>query len=166
MTKTTSNTGRMGIFSGLGAFILSAALGLGFALMVNRTHDLFAAPPFAENVILGTWQGSLDNVPAITITVNRDGSELTGTVVFQPVIKTNEGPKAVGEPVRISLRNAKFDGKTLRFQIDDTAIAEASVERTVELTLTDNNQAELRLSGGCKYDGTYQSQELNMLRMA
>jgi hypothetical protein len=154
------------MFSGLAAFILSAALGLGFALVINRTHDLFALPSFEEKAILGTWQGNWHDVPAVTITINRDGEELTGTVVFQLVLKTAEGPRAVGEPVRIPLQNAKFDGKTLRFRVDDQRTTRSLGERNVELTLTDTNQAELNVTAGCKYDGTYQSQELKMLRTA
>jgi hypothetical protein len=166
MTKTTSDSGRMSVFSVLAAFILSGALGLGFAVVVNRTHDLFAEPSFEEKAILGTWQGNWHDVPAVTITVNRDGGELTGTVVFQPVLKTDEGLKAVGEPVRIALKNAQFDGKTLRFRVDDQRTTRSLGERNVELTLTDTNQAELKVTAGCQYDGTYESQKLKMMRTA
>jgi hypothetical protein len=166
MTQPTSNSGRMGIFSGLAAFILSATLGLGFVVLVNRTHTLFAAGSSEEKAIVGTWQGNWHDVPAVTITVNRSGGELTGTVVFQPVLKTEGGSRAVGEPVRIALKNAKFDGKTLRFRVDEQQSVRSLGEREVELTLTNADQAELKVTSRCQYDGSFQSQELKMLRTA
>lgn len=48
MRKRTSDPQPLGLLSALLAFGLSAALGVAFVVVVNKTHDLFSSAAFAD----------------------------------------------------------------------------------------------------------------------
>ncbi len=127
----------------LAAFLLSAILGTGFALFVNETHN-FMAGKQSEPVIEGTWQGSWHGQPAVEITINHSGDQLSGTAVFRSIKKDTTGPDIVGNSVSVALRDANFDGKTLRFKLADRPVA---TDSSIEMTLIGANEAELRYVG-------------------
>jgi hypothetical protein len=88
--------------SGLLAFVLSAIMGLGLVTLVEKTHELLSSPAFDEQAVLGTWQGKWHGVPSVMVTINHNGDQLSGTVVFQAV---REWSQAHGR-----FRNAAIEG--------------------------------------------------------
>lgn len=48
MEKPTSGPRPMGLLNALLAFALSAAMGVAFVMVVNKTHDLFSSAAFAD----------------------------------------------------------------------------------------------------------------------
>jgi hypothetical protein len=159
MGKLNSGSRPLSLVSALSAFALSAAMGAAFVMVVNKTHDLFSSATFADGVpnvaapfgwqeqtVVGTWEGKWHDVPSVTVTIGRQGDQLTGTVIFQAVLKSRSGPKPTGAPVSIPLKDARFDGKTLRFKVDDNRAARDWRESGMEMTLTSANRAELRLA--------------------
>lgn len=132
--------------SALLAFVLSALMGIGFVTLTDKTHDWLAVAPFEEEAVVGTWQGKWHGVPSVKVTIGRDGDKLSGSVVFQAVRKTENGPKLTGAPVTLALKEAKFDGKTLHFKLDDQGASQELRDSGIEMTLTSANQAELRIA--------------------
>ena len=63
MGKINSGSRPMGLIGALLAFGLSAAMGVAFVLLVDKTHDLFSSAAleesaaFQEQGVVGTWQG-------------------------------------------------------------------------------------------------------------
>jgi hypothetical protein len=155
----------LGFFGGLSAFVLSAALGVAFVGLVVKTHELFACATFPGPTVIGTWQGQLHDLPAVTLTISREGEQLTGTVLFQPVVKTEQGARLAGTPVTVPLKDAWFDGKTLRFKLDDSRAARELRESGIEMTLTNADHAQLRLAA-CSYDGGPKCEEVALTRTA
>jgi hypothetical protein len=50
MGKRNSGSRPLGMMSALLAFALSAAMGLAFVIVVNKTHDLFSGAAFADGI--------------------------------------------------------------------------------------------------------------------
>lgn len=159
MRKQNGGSRPLGLIGAFLAFGLSAAMGLAFVLVVDKTHDLFfssafegsapnvaASPGWQEQTVVGTWEGKLHDIPSVQVTIRRNGDQLTGTVMFQPLLQTSAGPKPAGKPVSVPLKDARFDGKTLRFKLDDSRAACDLRESGIEMTLTSANQAELKVA--------------------
>ena len=69
MEKPASGPRPLGLLNAVLAFGLSAAMGLAFVMVVNKTHDLFASAAFTEwipnavtslgweeQALVGTWE--------------------------------------------------------------------------------------------------------------
>jgi hypothetical protein len=63
-------------------------------LIAILAGGLSAAP---DSCIVGTWQGKMDEVPAVTLTVKDEGGKLSGTVTFYRIVDDGSGPKAEGK---------------------------------------------------------------------
>jgi hypothetical protein len=149
-----------GLIGSLLAFALSAVLGIAFVLLVNKTHDLFSSSVFERGIpqlvaslgwedqnLVGTWEGRWHDEPVLKVMVDRSGDQLSGKVIFQPIGITQAGARINGAPVSVPFKDARFDGKTLRFRLDDERAAQAWRAAGVEMTLTSANQAALKLAG-------------------
>jgi hypothetical protein len=151
------------VLTGFLAFVLSAILGLGFAVLVNKTHDFLAGRGIETQTLVGTWQGTWHDVPAVTMTIDRQGEQLTGFMVFQAVLKTSEGPQSAGNPITVPLKEATFDGKTLRFKLEDQRAARDFTGARIEMTLTSANQAQLKVAAN---NDSSACQEVKMTKTA
>ena len=160
MENPNGRTRPFGLIGSLLAFALSAVLGIGFILLVNKTHDLFSNAAFEQGIpnlvaslgweeqtLVGTWEGRWHDEPALKVMVDRSGDQLSGRVIFQPIGRTQSGAKINGTPVSVPFKDARFDGKTLRFRLDDERAAQAWRAAGVEMTLTSANHAALKLAG-------------------
>jgi hypothetical protein len=158
----------LNFMSGLLAFVLSALMGIVFVTLVDKTHHLFAnaAPAaFEEQTVVGTWHGKWHGVPSVMVTIDRDGEQLSGIVVFQAVRQTENGPKLTGAPVRLPLKEARFDGKTLHFKLDDPGSSKELRNTGIEMILTSDNQAELRIAS-TNHDGYEQEESVTLIKHA
>ena len=107
-----------------------------------------SAPPAQPDLsrITGVWRGTLDGLPAFTLSVTNESGELQGAILFYLIKreKPGEAPTATpGAPGPIF--HPIFDGKTLRFEVSHKY---AHPPRTLhdppvpfELTLDANGQA-------------------------
>ena len=164
MSKQLYGSSRaLNFMSAVLAFVLSAVMGIAFVALVDKTHDLLSRAAFEKEAVVGTWQGKWQGVPSVLVTIDRDGDKLSGTVVFQAVRKTENGPKATGAPVILALKEARFDGKTLRFKVDDQRAAQDLRESGIEMTLISANQAELRVAS-TKYGGAWNYEAVTMIK--
>ena len=75
-----------------------------------------AAGPSASSVV-GVWQGKMDGLPAITLTITDETRALSGAVLFY-LIRRDEGKPPTSTPgIPEPILNPSFDGKTLSFQV-------------------------------------------------
>lgn len=79
--------------------------------------------------IEGTWIGTINGQKAMTLTVSEVGGNISGHIVMYVVDKKFGEPDAhvVGQDDR-ELNNVKWDGKVLRFSVQDP---DADFEMTV-----------------------------------
>ena len=100
---------------------------------------LASGPLAAESPVAGTWQGKLDGVPAVTLTVKEDGAAWSGTIVFYKILDDGSGPRVTGKDTSVLVK-PKLEGKVLSFQVKDPN--EALIGFQMELT--GNDEGELK----------------------
>jgi hypothetical protein len=95
--------------------------------------------PARKPSVVGVWQGRMDELPAVDLTIREDGSGLAGTVVFYRVTDEGNGPKVTGK-AELALIDPRFDGSTLLFSFKrkDGAVLKA------EMKLVGNDDAVLK----------------------
>jgi D-alanyl-D-alanine carboxypeptidase len=114
--------------------ILLAAL-----LAFGSTTDS-AAQQNVDSPIAGTWEGKMDGLPVLTITVNDEGGALSGAVTFYRIRDEGAGPKVEGKETT-PLVSPKLDGKVLSFQVKGRSGDPVSFK----MELTGNNEAKVIL---------------------
>ena len=67
--------------------------------------------------LMGVWKGSLDSLPAVTLTLDRDGGNLTGAILFYLIRRSENGKETASVDVPEPLLQPKFDGKALTFWV-------------------------------------------------
>jgi D-alanyl-D-alanine carboxypeptidase len=72
-------------------------------------------PATDQSPITGTWEGKMDGLPVLSITVKDEGGTLSGTVTFYKIRDEGAGPKVEGKETT-PLVSPKLDGKVLSFQ--------------------------------------------------
>ena len=72
--------------------------------------------PFVHPAWTGVWQGNLDGVPAVTLTLANDAGEANGTIVFH-AIKNENGHAYSFSTEPHTLINARVDGDMISFQV-------------------------------------------------
>ena len=112
----------------------------------------------AKSTIAGTWQGKMDNLPVVTLTVHEDGGNLSGTVTFYRIVDDGSGPRAEGKSSS-PLINPSLDGKTLSFEVKGRNGEPAPFK----LEVTGENEGLLK--GGRIVQGDGQSEEAPPLKL-
>ena len=72
--------------------------------------------PFIHPKWTGVWQGNLDGVPAVILTVANDAGEVNGTIVFH-AIKNENGHAYSFSTEPHTLIHPRVEGNTLSFQV-------------------------------------------------
>ena len=87
--------------------------------------------PFVHPVWTGVWQGNLDGVPAVILTLANDAGEANGTIVFH-AIKNENGHAYSFSTEPHTLIHPRVEGNTLSFQVvrgnGSTEVLNMSVE--------------------------------------
>ena len=104
-----------------------------------------------QNPIVGVWEGKMNDLPAVELTVRDNNGKLGGTIVFffqRKDTGTWKVERQNGEP----LSETAFDGKTLSFKIShERAHTDSSPDEppvSFKFTLSSSEEGELiRLSG-------------------
>jgi CubicO group peptidase (beta-lactamase class C family) len=123
------------LFAALLAFISTTAL----AGRGPRTtgHGPRATDQFP---ITGTWEGKMDGLPVLTITIKDEGGALSGTVTFYRIRDEGAGPKVEGKETT-PLVEPKLDGKVLSFKVKGRSGDLVSFK----MEITGNNEARIIL---------------------
>jgi hypothetical protein len=72
--------------------------------------------PFIHPMWTGVWQGTLDGVPAVTLTLADDAGEANGTIVFH-AIKNENGHAYSFSTEPHTLIHPRVDGNTISFRV-------------------------------------------------
>jgi hypothetical protein len=98
-----------------------------------------AAAARAGSAIAGTWQGKLDGLPAVILTVKNNGGRLSGVGVFY-ILRRNDGnrPKILGKTT-MPLLDQRLRGNTFRLLVkrSDSSLTDFQME------LTGKNEGQL-----------------------
>jgi biopolymer transport protein ExbD len=81
--------------------------------------EMVIVPDGAESPLVGTWQGKIHDLPAVTLNLHDTGGKLSGDIVFYMIRNDGAGyyedSKAAGSPTELT--NVKFDGTALTFEV-------------------------------------------------
>jgi len=94
-----------------------------------------------QSPIAGTWEGKMDGLPVLTITVKEEGGALSGTATFYRIRDEGSGPSVQGKDTT-DLISPGFDGKTLSFQVEGRADQMISLQ--MQLTARNEGKVILR----------------------
>jgi hypothetical protein len=70
--------------------------------------------------LAGTWRGSINNLPAVTLNISESRGKVMGTILFYFLHRSTEsGPWEVDKThsKSLPLLDPKFDGTTLKFKV-------------------------------------------------
>ncbi|HEX8069589.1 MAG TPA: hypothetical protein VF546_06540 [Pyrinomonadaceae bacterium] len=100
------------------------------------------APPAKPDpaAVVGNWEGTYHDAPAITLRVKLDGERLSGTVVFYRIIEDSRGARADGQ-AEVPMLEPKFDGAVLSFKIKPPAEEAKPFDMELKLTGPDEGLA-------------------------
>ena len=101
--------------------ILGILASLTIAAMLTATANAQTAAqsinkPFIHPMWTGVWQGNLDGVPAVILTLANDAGEANGTIVFH-AIKNENGHAYSFSTEPHTLIHPRVDGNTISFQV-------------------------------------------------
>ncbi len=101
--------------------ILGILASLTIAAMLTATANAQTAAqsinkPFIHPMWTGVWQGNLDGVPAVILTLANDAGEANGTIVFH-AIKNENGHAYSFSTEPHTLIHPRVEGNTLSFQV-------------------------------------------------
>jgi hypothetical protein len=97
--------------------------------------------PASRHQWVGVWQGELDGVPGVVLTLSDDIESPGGTIVFTVLgpDSTKEHPNIVGHQVR-AIMHPKANGDTLLFRVKGLGNPKNIMEITFTLTGTSKGQ--------------------------
>jgi hypothetical protein len=108
----------------------------------------FAACASSQVPVVGTWQATMNNLPAVTVVVADDHGKLDGNIIFYFQQKDSEGWKVTREN-KETLINPAFSGQTLSFEVShqkahpgESGPADPPVK--YEMVLTGSDEAKLK----------------------
>jgi hypothetical protein len=79
--------------------------------IVLAAGSLWAGSPFA-----GRWQGQLDGLPGVTLTIKEDHGKLSGSIVFYLIVKDEKGAH-VDSDYTADLLNVTAKGRRMTFEV-------------------------------------------------
>jgi hypothetical protein len=95
--------------------------------------------PFIHPVWTGVWQGNLDGVPAVILTLANDAGEANGTIVFH-AIKNENGHAYSFSTEPHTLIHPRVDGNMISFQVKRGNGSSEILNMSVELNKDGNVQ--------------------------
>jgi len=136
--------------------ILGILASLAIAAMLIATANAQTASqsidkPFTHPKWTGVWQGTLDGVPAVTLTLADDAGEANGTIVFH-AIKNENGHAYSFSTEPHTLIHPRVDGNTISFQVKRGNGSAEILDMTVELGKDGNVQFTC---SNCGPDGSH-----------
>ncbi len=99
-----------------------------------------SAQPASQSSWLGVWNGKLEGLPGVTLTLAEDAGQLGGTVVFNMIVGRDSTAHIAGSSVHL-LRHPQLAGDTLSFQVLRTGGAKLL---QMEATYVDSEKLKLQ----------------------
>jgi hypothetical protein len=123
----------LGIFAGFGIAAILMAASMAGAQTAAQSID----KPFVHPAWSGVWQGDLDGVPAVTLTLADDAGEANGTIVFH-AIKNDSGHPYSFSTEPHTLIHPRLEGSTMSFQVKRGNGSAEILNMAVELGMDGN----------------------------
>lgn len=114
------------------ATLLLAALVVPLSTSGAQTAARSIDQPYIHPAWTGVWQGTLDGVPSVTLTLADDAGEANGTIVFHAIKKENGHAFSFSTEPH-TLIAPRIDGNTLSFQVKRGNGSAEILNMTVEL---------------------------------
>ena len=70
----------------------------------------------ANSPFAGTWDGKVNDLPAVELTVRDDSGRVSGSIGFYFQTRGDDGKWRVGEKTTLPLLSPKIEGKVLTFE--------------------------------------------------
>jgi len=118
------NTLRILASLAIAATLMSTANGQTAAQSIDK--------PFIHPAWTGVWQGTLDGIPAVTLTLADDAGEANGTIVFHAIKKDNGHAYSFSTEPH-TLIHPQIEGNTLSFRVKRGNGSEEILQMSVEL---------------------------------
>jgi hypothetical protein len=96
--------------------------------------------------IEGKWEGEMNGLKAVTITVHESKGQMEGSVIFYVTRDDGQGMRVVGQDERKMLET-QWDGKTLRFAVGAPDFDPDAPGVRFTMTITGDKKAELKRPG-------------------
>ena len=96
--------------------------------------------------IEGKWEGEMNGLKAVTITVHESKGQMEGSVIFYVTRDDGQGMRVVGQDERKMLET-QWDGKTLRFAVGAPDFDPDAPSVRFTMTITGDKKAELKRLG-------------------
>ena len=96
--------------------------------------------------IEGKWEGEMNGLKAVTITVHESKGRMEGSVIFYVTRDDGQGMRVVGQDERKMLET-QWDGKTLRFAVGAPDFDPDAPGVRFTMTITGDKKAELKRLG-------------------
>jgi hypothetical protein len=77
---------------------------------------LAAAAIAASSSINGTWEGQVNDLPAVELVIRHDGEAISGSIGFYFQTRGDDGKWRAGEKTTLPLLSPNLEGKTLTFE--------------------------------------------------
>ncbi|HEY2470224.1 MAG TPA: hypothetical protein VGI45_20670 [Terracidiphilus sp.] len=118
------------------AFFLGAAMTNAICIWFTGTVLAHAQDIVASSWV-GVWQGELDGVPSVVLTLAQDSGTLEGTLVLNIITRENGGPHVIAHEAHVLLRT-RTQGGSLTFQVKRIDASANPMEFTVNQTTADS----------------------------
>ena len=96
--------------------------------------------------IEGKWEGGMNGLKAVTVTVHETKGPMEGSVTFYVTRDDGQGKRVVGQDERKMLET-QWDGKTLRFAVGAPDFDPDTPSVRFTMTITGDKKAELKRLG-------------------
>ena len=96
--------------------------------------------------IEGKWEGGMNGLKAVTVTVHETKGRMEGSVIFYVTRDDGQGMRVVGQDERKMLET-QWDGKTLRFAVGAPDFDPDTPSVRFTMTITGDKKAELKRLG-------------------
>jgi hypothetical protein len=113
---------------------------------------VLAAPMAAKSALVGTWEGTTNDLPAVKLAIAEDAGKISGTIVFYFQTRGDDGKWRLGEQLDsgVPILVPQMEGKLLTFEVRHHKRhggTEYGPNKKFSVEITGANEARLREAG-------------------
>ena len=98
--------------------------------------------------VAGTWEGQINDLPGVELTVKDNKGEISGSIGFYFQTRGEDGKWRLGEKFEVPLLSPKLEGKVLTFETihhKKHGSPELGPNNKYQVTFVDANEARLKI---------------------
>jgi hypothetical protein len=120
-----------------------------------RIFLAFLALAFAAGAanwpVSGTWEGTVNDLPAVELTIQEKSGQVSGSIGFYFQTRGDDGKWHLGEKTTVPLLSVKFEGNVLTFETihyKSHGSPELGPNNKYRVTFVDAKEARLKIING------------------